>query len=44
MLSAVVHYGVADAPSALIDALALPATVGQLWMIGYLQLRGIRPG
>lgn len=42
VLSAFVNYGVADAPTWLGDALSLPATVGEFWMIGYLLLKGIR--
>lgn len=42
VLSAFVGYGVASAPSWLVESLALPATVGEFWMIGYLLLRGIR--
>mgnify|MGYP007020065700 CR=1 FL=1 len=40
--SAFVDYAV-DAPAWLVDALAIPATVGELWMIGYLLVVGIRP-
>jgi len=32
-----------DAPTRLVDVLAIPATVGELWMIGYLLVVGIRP-
>jgi hypothetical protein len=32
-----------DAPAGLVDALTIPATVGELWMIGYLLVVGIRP-
>ncbi len=42
-LSAFVHYGIADAPDALVSALQVPASVGEFWMIGYLLLVGIRP-
>jgi hypothetical protein len=28
---------------AVVDALALPASVGEVWMVGYLLLRGVRP-
>ena len=35
--------GWAGAPAWLVDGLPLPATVGELWMIGYLLIRGIRP-
>jgi hypothetical protein len=40
--SAFVAYG-ADAPPGVVDALAIPATVGELWMIAYLLVIGIRP-
>jgi hypothetical protein len=40
--SAFVEYAV-DAPAGLVDVLAIPATVGELWMIGYLLVVGIRP-
>ncbi len=43
MLSALVGYGVVDAPRPLVDALAFPATIGEFWMLGYLLIRGIRP-
>jgi len=33
----------ADAPTWFVSALAIPATVGELWMIGYLLVVGIRP-
>lgn len=42
VLSTFVGYGIASAPSWLVESLALPATVGEFWMIGYLLLRGIR--
>lgn len=42
VLSAFVKYGIASAPSWLVESLAFPATVGEFWMIGYLLLRGIR--
>lgn len=35
--------GWAGAPGWLIGGLPLPATVGELWMIAYLLIRGIRP-
>jgi hypothetical protein len=41
VLSAFARYLVPDAP-AIADALAYPATVGELWMIGYLLVRGVR--
>lgn len=40
--SAFVEYAVA-APTWLVDAFAIPATVGEFWMIGYLLLVGVRP-
>ncbi len=43
LLSALIGYALADAPSLLVDGLAFPATIGELWMIGYLLIRGIRP-
>lgn len=43
MLSALVGYGLVDAPSLLVDGLAFPATIGEFWMVGYLLIRGIRP-
>ncbi len=43
VLSSFVDYGFVSPPSLLVDGLALPATVGEFWMIGYLLLRGIRP-
>jgi hypothetical protein len=41
VLSAFARYLAPDA-SAIADALAYPATVGELWMIGYLLVRGVR--
>ncbi len=43
VLSALVGYGLVDAPSLLVDGLAFPATIGEFWMLGYLLIRGIRP-
>jgi hypothetical protein len=40
--SAFVEYA-ADAPTAVVNVLTIPATVGELWMIGYLLVVGIRP-
>ncbi|SEI99974.1 DUF4386 domain-containing protein [Demequina mangrovi] len=40
--SALVGYGWADAPSALVEGLTFPATAGELWMIAYLLTVGIR--
>jgi hypothetical protein len=41
LLSAFVRYLAPDAP-VVAEALAYPATVGELWMIGYLLIRGVR--
>jgi len=40
VLSAFIRYLTPDA-TAISDALAFPATVGELWMIGYLLVRGV---
>lgn len=32
-----------DLPAAALDLLTIPATAGELWMVGYLLVRGIRP-
>jgi hypothetical protein len=42
VLGTFVQYGLADAPVALVDAFAYPATIGEVWMIGYLLIVGIR--
>ena len=42
MLSAFVTYGLTDAPAWLAEVLPLAATVGEIWMIGYLLIKGIR--
>lgn len=42
VLSAFVASALADAPTALETVLVLPATVGELWMIGWLLLTGLR--
>ena len=42
LLSTFVSYGVAGAPTWLVDLLPLPATIGELWMIGYLLKIGLR--
>ncbi len=44
VLSCLLGAAVPGIPSLVIDALTLPATVGEFWMIGYLLVRGIRPG
>jgi hypothetical protein len=41
LLSAFIRYLAPDA-SVVADALAYPATVGEVWMIGYLLIRGVR--
>lgn len=43
LLSAFLSYGLADPAGWLVDGLTIPATVGELWMIGYLLIRGMRP-
>lgn len=43
LLSAAVDHAFADAPGVLIEGLAMPASVGEFWMIGFLLIRGIRP-
>jgi hypothetical protein len=43
VLGAVLGLGVAGMPAAASDAMAYPATVGELWMVGYLLVKGIRP-
>jgi Domain of unknown function (DUF4386) len=43
VLGALLSAGWAGAPKSLIEALPLPATVGEFWMIGYLLSKGIRP-
>jgi len=43
LLSGLLAYGLADAPSSLLEGLTLPASIGEFWMIGYLLLKGIRP-
>jgi len=43
VLSALMRFGIADAPTWLVDGLTYPATIGEFWMIGYLLVRGIRP-
>jgi hypothetical protein len=41
LLSAFIRYLAPDVP-VVADALAFPATVGELWMVGYLLIRGVR--
>ena len=43
VLSGLIGYGIADAPGWLVAGLTLPATIGELWMVGYLLTKGIRP-
>ena len=43
LLSGILDYGIADAPAALVTGLALPASIGEFWMVGYLLIKGIRP-
>lgn len=43
VLSTVATLGLAGPPGWLAEVLVLPATVGELWMIGYLLVRGVRP-
>jgi len=40
LLSAYTTYLLPDA-SGLTDALTVPATIGELWMIGYLLIKGV---
>ena len=40
VLSPFIRY-LADLPS-VAEAIALPASVGELWMVGYLLVRGVR--
>lgn len=40
---AFIDLGLADAPSLLVDGLPWLATVGEMWMLGYLLIKGIRP-
>ena len=42
VLDTFVQYGFADAPSWLGDALPLPASLGEFWMIFYLLFKGVR--
>jgi hypothetical protein len=41
LLSAFIRYLAPDA-SLVADALTYPATAGEIWMIGYLLIRGVR--
>ena len=42
LLAAVIEASVEAAPALLINGLPLGATVGEVWMIGYLLFKGIR--
>jgi hypothetical protein len=42
VLSVFVNYGFADAPTWLGEALPLPATLGEFWMILFLLTKGVR--
>lgn len=44
VIGSVVGAAMPQAPMLLVDVLTIPATVGELWMVGYLLVRGIRPG
>lgn len=41
ILSAFTNYVIADAGT-LVTAMAVPASIGEFWMVGYLILRGVR--
>ncbi|MGV8851998.1 MAG: DUF4386 domain-containing protein [Rhodoglobus sp.] len=43
VLSTVLAAIIPSFPAAIADGLVLPATVGELWTVGYLLVRGIRP-
>jgi len=43
LLGTLIGAAVPAAPNVLVNSLPLPATVGELWMVGYLLVRGIRP-
>jgi hypothetical protein len=42
VLSAMLTATIETLPTTIADALVLPATVGELWTVGYLLIRGIR--
>jgi hypothetical protein len=44
VIGSIVGAAMPQAPSPLVDVLTIPATVGELWMVGYLLVRGIRSG
>jgi len=43
LLSTVLTASFEGMPSSITDALVIPATVGELWTVGYLLISGIRP-
>ena len=43
VVSALLGVALPAMPSGILDAIVLPATVAELWMVGYLLVRGIRP-
>jgi hypothetical protein len=43
VVNAVLEAAWPGAAGPIADVLVIPATVGELWMIGYLLVRGIRP-
>jgi hypothetical protein len=43
VLSAFIGQMVVGAPAIFVEGLAFPATVGEVWMVGYLLTAGIRP-
>jgi hypothetical protein len=43
VLSSLVSHGFTDPPAWVVEGLTVPATIGEVWMIGYLLTVGIRP-
>ena len=43
LVNAFLSVAVQQAPSVLVDLTVIPATIGELWVVGYLLVRGIRP-
>ena len=43
VLSAILSTAVPQVPSLVSNLLTMPATIGELWMVGYLLIIGIRP-
>lgn len=41
--SAILRYAIPGVSTSLVEALPIVATVGELWMIGFLLVRGLRP-